>query len=211
MGDLLGDIRWRKHIIGLSLLLLALGLMIFAFFQFYEAQSQLNNSRNAFRYQQSLNHTAFDNRETLTNYLDTYNDFKANGIIGEAQRLQWIETLQKLSNNYLIPRVQFTLEGANSATETTSPYWHTDINMLSTPMRLEMRLSHEGDLFRLMSALQKQALGMFSIDTCELQSVEAREDINYTDKEISGICYLQWYTLADITQHWDHEGGAYDE
>lgn len=211
MGDLLRDIRWRKHLVGLLLLALAFGVMIFAFFQFYEAQSELNSTRNTFHYQQGLNRAAFDNRETLNQYLDTYNDFKANGIIGEAQRLQWIETLQKLSNNYLIPRVQFTLEGAVQATETTTPYWRDDINMLSTPMRLEMRLAHEGDLFRLMTALEKQALGMFSIDTCELSRVEARQDIDYTDKEITSICYLHWYTLADITQRWDREGKENEE
>lgn len=205
MLDFFKTINWKKHILALSAVGVSVVLLALSIYQFLDTHSILENTQRNHSNQQSLNREAFNNKETFESYISPYNDYKKRSIIGSTQRLQWIEILQALAIEYYIPNVQFTLESTTIEEETTSPYWHQDINIQVTPMHLEMRLIHEGDLFRLMSGYLQKAQGMFSIDTCEINRKEADKDINYTDSEIKAICDIHWYTLGDITKNWDKE------
>ena len=65
-------------------------------------------------------------------------------------------------------------------------------------MMLEMRMLHEGDLFRMFEELDKKAKGLFEIKVCNLQresDMALMHTSEVTDKNIRAMCELIWYTF----------------
>ncbi len=202
MIELLKDIDWRKHIIGLTLFLGAFIFFIISFFFYLDEKAVLGNYVSQSHQQQSINLSAEESRQILEDYFPLYQSEQEKGLIGEAERLQWIETTQRLSNIYKIPLIEYTLDRTSKVEEVNSPYWHPELTLESTSMTLEIELFHEGDFLQVMNALATQSNGLFSVDKCSLNLNTSSDSEVAALAGLKSRCTLLWYSLSDITIDW---------
>ncbi|MCP5213020.1 MAG: hypothetical protein H6998_19050 [Hahellaceae bacterium] len=207
MNELFKDIRWKRHAPAILLLVFGCAFMGLAIWQYIDARDRLDFSMQVYNQQKRVNQEAFDAKETLNEYLDPYQTYQNKNVIGDARRLQWVEKLQYLAKVFYAPSVLFTLDGQVRTKQEESAYWQGGIDILRTPMTLDMRLGHEGDFFMLLNALQTEVNGLFSVDECELKLVAAAEDVHYANKEMVALCLLTWYNLSDVTARWAEQEG----
>ena len=201
MRELFEQIVWRNHILTLSQLAGSIVLLIASLVYYFEQQENLINARADLDAQFYANDDAEAASYILRDYLEPYRELQASGYIGEPQRLQWLETLRTLGEKNDIPGVGFTLEGSSLVEAGVDTYWHEEIPVRATNMKLTMQLSHEGDLYQILEGLNKSAPGLFNTEQCYLRWLQSfNDDIALT--RLRGECDLRWYSLDDVTADW---------
>lgn len=203
MRELLLNVRWQDHVPGLVRLVSALILLLLALFYHFDQRLALRMSTSQLSYRQQLNDEAAVFQNILRKNLSGYRQYLTRGYIGETRRLQWIEVLKQLGDRYHIPGIEFTIEGSELVEEGSDPFWRPGVAVQVTNMRIGLRLSHEGDLYKLLDGLRKQAPGLFSVESCELNWNTQGED--FILSRLRGECHLRWYTAVDITETWGQE------
>jgi hypothetical protein len=154
--------------------------------QLKQQQVQLNDART--RLQKSD-----EEKGIIVAYLDRFRNLESAGIIGEEQRINWLDGL-RLANQ------QADLFGVNYQIDTQKPYpYAADFNpgqlaLSQSTMRLNFRLLHEEDLMRFFNALARQGGGLFTIDQCVMSRLETGGVIRF-QPNVSAECDLSWITL----------------
>ncbi len=179
----------------LSLSIVSFSLSIY---YFYHTNKELEKAEKKFTQQQRKNSFSAEQITLYRKNIDKYDQLRSRGVIGNNFRLQWIETLQAVGENYEIPAIDFTLENAKDADELKDFYIHPEQPYETTQMDIRFDLLHEGDFFLMLKFLRNKSLGIFSIEECNLY----RKDLGKENTPFSGFagdCEFQWYTLSDIT------------
>lgn len=206
MKTLLQQIAWKKHSLSLTMLALAFGFFLLSVYVHMEKERELLVARADFQQQRSINQDAGQSRDLVDANIEAYQSLRANGVVGETQRLQWIELTQELSKRLGIPLIDFTLDSTESLDELNSVYWNGELEMQLTPMSLEMDLRHEGEFFEFMEGLRLNAKGIFSIDTCDLRRNPVSTGMNPEYSGFQSKCKLLWYSISDVTRDWELAG-----
>ena len=149
-------------------------------------------------------HIANDQKLVLAQYQQRFNLLKTRNIVGDEQRIDWVETIQASSKRHLIPSVKFSLDQRAVA---TLPNDITNMGVLVSKMRLDMNLLHEGDLFNLFNDLDARANGLYGITSCNLKQ-EERQSADLLSNRLNGTCELNWYTMGEVIEIQYDENGV---
>lgn len=163
-----------------------------------------NLTQQKIKYQQ-----ARDRVSLLQAYENHFNKLKSQGVYGEEQRIQWIETIQSSADKHRIPSVKFNID-QQSKLDKDGLVDLSGIDVYQSKMNLDFHLLHEGDLFALLSDLDRHAHGLNTVNKCvvknnfsELNSVVDSPSL----ANFSGFCELYWYTLDEERED-DGEGDS---
>jgi len=173
-------------------------LLVAAIYFYVDRSSLLDEKTRAF---ESAQHNA-DQSEVfeliLQEKLSYYKELVSVGYIGTPHRLQWLETLSRLGDDYDIPGIEFTLESSYVTEPYVDPFWRPNVFTRATDMNIDLQLTHEGELYRLFNGLRRHAPGMFSVDSCRLRWLNAYGEESALTR-FRGDCQLKWYTVVDGT------------
>jgi len=149
----------------------------------------------------------------LSQYKQSFAQLKKDRIIGNGDRLGWIESIDRIAQFEKIPYIKFTLNKLETAELVYLQLDMTGLSLFKTVMEINLNLLHEGDLFVLFSLLEEQTKGVFLINSCELKNQvkdknELFQPINYKAEKaqilknvyrhnIDGKCLLNWYTIRE--------------
>lgn len=197
----MGSINLRNHLFSIGVLAVSLIYLSMAFYVRFSNESELVELRRAVVQQKLTNSQSLSELGVLNAYAPDYEIYRAQDIIGEANKLNWIEQLDSVSREIGIPNIQFTLENTRKIQEGETPFYHYEIPIYVTEMYLDLLLLHEGDLFLLLNEMASRANGVFSVETCELQRVGAKAD-QALFEGLKGKCHLRWFNLEDLTIPW---------
>ncbi|MBO6564948.1 MAG: hypothetical protein JJ956_09420, partial [Pseudomonadales bacterium] len=154
MFELLQQIQWRHYTFTLVRLAASIFLLVAAIWFYVVNDKYLSNAKLSY---DSLQFTTDESEEYLAlleeNH-ETYLDLLARGYVGTPRRLQWLESLRRLSLEHDIPGVEFTLEGSQYTEQNVDPFWHPEIRMRASDMIINLQLTHEVDLYRLLTGLR---------------------------------------------------------
>lgn len=196
MFELLNQIKWRDHWLTLIRFAGALVLLVLAGWYYMDRQAALTLQE---RSHLSLKSTTAENEEyqrILEESYDHYRGLVSRGYIGDPRRLQWLESLRGLGARYDITGIQFTLEGSQFTSQGVDHFWHPEVRMRSSDMTVNLQLAHEVDLYRLMTGLDTDAEGLFSVERCRFRWLETTSEEDALDR-FRGDCLLRWYTLLN--------------
>jgi len=139
------------------------------------------------------------NNQILVQHEDTFKKLKENFVIGNENRLSWVEVVQKVADSRKIASVKYDIASQVLLDKNTLSNEYTGIDVFKSVMSLEMKFIHEGDLFVMLNALRSEAKGLVSVDKCDVELIN--KDINdgiigqnNTDN-MRAYCELSWYTL----------------
>ena len=154
-------------------------------------KAKLQEARN--RYQRSG-----DERDTIIRYLSSYETLQREGIVGEEQRINWIDGL-RLAN------IQSDLFGVDYQIGVQQPYAGAGdfdaggIKLRQSVMKIRLPLLHEGDLLRFLSTLENQQVGLFTTNKCSLERSGIASASPRYQPNLIAECDLTWITLVEDT------------
>jgi len=188
--------RWSFAAISTSILLS--GVILYASIKYADytkndrrvAQGQMNDARKRLA-------MAREDRENLSDFSKEYDTLKANKIIGDDHRLDWMEGLEKLRNQNLVIDFRYNIAPQKIyAPQPSVDSGNFDIHY--SEMKLEFDLLHEGQLLNFFDALRRQIKGRYQLEGCTLQRVATGEEsATATGKNITAECSGGWITLKN--------------
>jgi hypothetical protein len=116
------------------------------------------------------------------------------GILGQEHRLSWIEALRNAGDAIMLPDVDYRIS-SQSVYEAPFPVSLGAFDIYFSEMNLTLGLLHEGDLMNMLTALDEQADGLYSVSRCEGVRASENDVKDSTRPKIMVDCILNWYTV----------------
>ncbi|MDT8452259.1 MAG: hypothetical protein RQ936_05880 [Gammaproteobacteria bacterium] len=127
-----------------------------------------------------------ESNRIIDQYETDYLALVKNNIIGEENRLNWLETIQETANAKGLLSVKYNVSSQRLVEDKTGQHSMQGLKIYRSQMTLDMEMAHEGDLFSMLNTLHKKAQGLFTVDKCVIES---------TGKRIHAYCDLSWYSF----------------
>jgi hypothetical protein len=150
------------------------------------AQTMLNDARNRLA-------AAFQDQENMANYADEYGALIEQKIIGDDQRLDWMEGLEKIRQKNLVTDFRYNI-APQKIYAPQPPIDSGNFDIRYSEMKLQLNLLHEAQLLNFFDALRSDIKGWYQLEGCTLQRTGAgNENATWLKAECSG----GWITLKN--------------
>lgn len=197
-------LAWREHKATTLVFLFSLIILIALLVYFGTTNRKAENLQMSFESGHAYYLDLLQSESTLLASLRKYIAFQNRNIIGEPDRLQWMESLGEIVQELKIPSMNFHMEETRPLEDGSHIFWHDEIAVNVTEVKLNFLLLHEGQYYHFFKQLEVRAAGRYTIDECELTRRITSESTN--NPVVSGTCRLFWFTLADATKQWREPG-----
>ena len=178
-------------------LLVSVGII--AWLKHYSDQRQLvfENTQGAYRQALQSYDNARRDKNLYRQYLDSFSAYQQEGVIGEEQRLSWIEQLQAINKKLKLGSMHYEISPQSDAALPGLTI-RGNISVKVSQMTLSAAVLHEADALTLLDQLGAGAQGYFSIKQCDMISRINRAEkpryypgASYIDMD----CVLDWYSV----------------
>lgn len=149
------------------------------------ALQQATNSRN--QIEQRLRQVRTEEQDVRVR-TQRYQDLQKAGVIGNEKRLDWVETLHDIQRELRIPGLRYEF-GPQLAMAQPDNGWY------ASPLRLQLRLLHEGDLLNLLALIEQRTNALVIVRRCKILPVTTTGEGNSPPAQLSGECELQYLTV----------------
>lgn len=151
-----------------------------------DALQQLNAARSR------LNGAQEDNAN-MSAYAAEFDKLSSAGIIGEDQRLDWMEGLENIRQQNLVTDFRYNI--APQIPYTPQPAIDSgNLEIRYSEMKLQFDLLHEGQLLDFFAALRGRVKGWYQLEGCTMQRAAAAENPAI---RITAECTGGWITLKN--------------
>ncbi len=150
------------------------------------AQRQLNEARDQLVSAQS-------DLENMAAYRQEYQALAAQKVIGDEQRLDWMEGLEKLREQGVALDLKYSIS-PQQAYAPNPPLDTGNFSLSISPMTLQLDLLHEEQLLHLIAALNSHIPGWFMLERCSMAPAAAKGD---TPGPLKAECAGGWLTMKN--------------
>ena len=187
----LPELKWSLGALALSI---ALAVTLISWSENYLAQSlkereaaqkQLNDARAQVLAAQS-------DQANMSAYALEYNALLAQKVIGNEQRLDWIEGLEKLRQQGSVLDFKYTISPQQPYTP-NPPLDAGNFQLSRSGMTLQIDLLHEVQLLHFFRNLHDQINGWFMLDGCSISRTGAIDELTPIKAECTG----GWFTMKN--------------
>lgn len=112
------------------------------------------------------------------------------GMLGEERRLDWMEQLGNTQRDLRLPGLKYEF-AAQAPLNRTTPSGYAWFN---SPLRLQLRLLHEGDLLNALERIQQEARAMVIVRSCRLAPPAAGSERREAVAPLNAECNMDWLT-----------------
>lgn len=185
------------------LLVLCMGSIMIVASESFFAQSQRDQRNAKHQLSEARSHlaTANEDHENMRTYTLEYNALLKRNVIGNDQRLDWIEGLEKIHKQNRVPGfMEFKYAIAPQKPYIPAPpldNGNFDLNL--SGMTLQFDLLHEEQLTTFFDTLHTDINGWFIIDHCALERTAATADADDFGiaHQLKAECSGGWLTLKN--------------
>ena len=129
-----------------------------------------------------------DERRQWRNFGSRFREWKARGRIGREQPVQWSDAVRAASSG---------VSSSSHRLGATRPAEHDGaVEVRATDMSLELRMRHELELPRFLSALEREARGAFTVAGCRLARLGSEAARAPPLAGVGASCRLRWHTVS---------------
>lgn len=173
----------------------AVGAILFGTSSYYggTAQEQRKAQEDRLSDERRAYYRSRQAREMLQSFSGQYQYWRERGVIGDEQRLQWLEALQNATSALRLAEVNYSISPQTVARDLPV---EVPGRVHRSEMTLSMRLVHERDLLDLTAMLERHTRGLFWVRQCELGR-EGNLDTPQLGDGINAQCQLDWLTVAE--------------
>ena len=135
---------------------------------------------------------AQDDQENMASYALEYNALQAQEVIGNEQRLDWIEGLERLRTQGQVLDFQYAI-APQQPYAPNPPLEAGNFQLNRSPMTMQIDMLHEEQLLHLHTAIHTQMKGWFVLDGCTISRTDTGEETAPLKAECSG----GWFTMKN--------------
>lgn len=137
--------------------------------------------------------------QILVQHEDNFKRLQGDSIIGDENRLSWVEVVQKVADSRGIASVKYNIASQVLLDKSLLGRKYDGIDVYRSVMSIEMNFIHEGDLFVMLNALNSEAKGLMTVDKCDVELInkDVNEGVIEQDStdNMRALCEISWYTL----------------
>lgn len=152
------------------------------------AQTMLNDARNRLT-------TAHQDQQNMAIYADEYGALIEQKIIGDDQRLDWIEGLEKIRLKNLVTDFRYNI-APQKIYASQPPIDSGNFDIRYSEMKLQFDLLHEAQLLNFFAALRTDIKGRYQPEGCTLQRT-GDESGQTAATQLKAECSGGWITLKN--------------
>lgn len=185
----LGLLRWNLLAVGGALLL---GSILLYGSNRYDAKAhrEYDTAKSAQDTARRQLSSTQEDRMNLSVYADAYAAFASKGLIGEGQRLDWMEGLEALRRMHPVEGFSYHI-GPQKPYIPPYPLDQGNFDILYSEMTLEFDLLHEAQLLEFFAALNNHLKGRYQLEGCTLK----RQPDDNRGIRLHAECRGGWITL----------------
>ncbi len=192
------NVEWpviRGAVIVFSVAVLITACMIGASL-YFKQQVYAEFIRNKSMFQSiSQRYLSVDQEENMIQeYYPQYVELLEEGVIGREQRLNWIEVLRAYGEDRKLPMLQYEISSQDEYTF-DYPLQLGKFKIYNSRMKLNLKLLHEGDLVNLLRTIDNEALGLNSVNNCEITRSQRETLFDIKKPNIEASCEINWLTI----------------
>lgn len=128
--------------------------------------------------------------------IDAYQALHARGIIGAERRMDWVELMRNIQRERKLLGLEYEIQprqpwpGNNTG--------GTGYRFMSSMVRVQIPLLHEGDLLHFLDDVQARAAAFVHLRSCKLQrnGAAGTQSSGGLTASLGAECMMDWITLA---------------
>ena len=159
------------------------------------AQTDVKKEESAFVEARNRVEQSGQEKRVIEQYVQPYKQLERAGIVGEEQRISWIDALRAANQEADLYGVQYDV-GPQQPYSFVSEVNAGTLSVRQSIMKLHLGLLHEGDLFRFFQALAAQKVGRFSVNQCTLKRLPVDLAVPVNQPTLNADCELAWITIG---------------
>lgn len=189
------DWQYLGHGLTRSVAVLVLCAGVWGATTFYHARvsATLESGRQELASLQHERNEITSRRAARQQFATVYTDLEAKGIVGEDQRLLWVQNARDARHSLGLPYLRYAT-GPQQVFEAPWLVPGLTAPVAVSVMELQLGLVHEGDLVRLVSRL-RQSPGLLQVKSCAMERLGADAAPAADKANLTGTCQLAWYSL----------------
>jgi hypothetical protein len=120
-----------------------------------------------------------------------FSNMQARGIIGEEQRLDWVELIKEIKETRKLLDSQYEF----APQQTLDRAAVAGYSFRSSAMKLQMKLLHEGDLITFINDVRAHARAYVRVRSCSVTRVVRNATVTGDAALLNADCQLEWITI----------------
>ncbi|MCX7891179.1 MAG: hypothetical protein N2544_02260 [Burkholderiales bacterium] len=139
---------------------------------------------------------ATEEEREIREKLAAYNQLVERGIVGEEQRLDWVDAIAQIKTERKLFEVKYSIE-PQRALDLPGVKGTPDVEFRASRMRLELPLLHEGDLFVFLGDLSRALRSHVLVRSCSIQRIDRAAVDRGLSPRLRADCSLDLVTIRD--------------
>ena len=139
---------------------------------------------------------ATDEEREIRDRLVDYRKLLDRGVIGDEQRLDWVDRIAEIKTARKLFDVKYSIEAQRPA-DYPGLAGGGDVEFMASPMKLEMSLLHEEDLFRFLDDLRRALSAHVVVKSCALQRTDRAASDRGLAPRLQASCEIDLVTVRD--------------
>jgi hypothetical protein len=193
-------LRWT---LGFLLLAIVIGILVTTATQKLVQQAKTTQRQLQSEQQQIRNRLARapDEERELRSKIAQFQDLESRGIIGQEERLSWVEQIARVKSARRLFDVQYEIAPQKNLNDAILPGGSIagDYEFMASAMKLQMPLLHEDDLLGLIADLRRSVHAHLLVRDCTIDRAAPGGD-RTASAQLRADCTIDWVTLREKRQ-----------
>lgn len=139
---------------------------------------------------------AQDDRANMANYAEEYSALLRRNIIGNEQRLDWIDGLETIRKQNVVLGFTYNIAPEKSYVPPAA-LDSGNFVLNASEMKLHFDLLHEGQLANFFNAVRSNIRGEFLLEACAVERLNSAAPAHGMSPQLTADCSGQWLTLKN--------------
>lgn len=136
--------------------------------------------------------------QQLREMISRFQALTARNIIGPEQRLDWVETLDRIKAARRISQLDYDFAPQRPVTSDLLPAgMAAGFQLMASQMHLTLHLLHEGDLLGFIDDLRQTAPALIQIRSCRIDRTSQSTVERPVNDLLTAECTLEWITVKE--------------
>lgn len=177
--------------VALALALAGAGLVWLADRDLRQATRQRSDAKARFNeFERKLNQVRSEETE-IRDKATLYGRLRERGVIGDEQRLEWVELLRDIRENRRLLDLQYEF----APQQTMEKGADGNYDFKSSLMRMQLPLLHENDLLDLIGDLRGRAKAYIRVRSCKVARIPRGAGSEAGVATLNADCEIEWITI----------------
>ena len=142
---------------------------------------------------------ARDEQAELRDKIGQFQALKTRGYIGPEMRLDWIEAIARVKAARRVFKLDYDFAPQRPVDASILPGGAAagGFEIMSSQMRLQMQLLHEGELLGFLAELRDAVQALVQVRACTIERIAPSSSGRANNAQIKADCTLEWITLRE--------------